>query len=1121
VTKSGSSHSARFGLKKVRSSQTFGSEMKIVTYLLFVVLCFPIAAPAQSSGLRLPVVEASSGKTVVFSPVDRSLLTEYRILGRDDVPLVVAAEPSRTAEVAKAIESAGGHVMSQRDDIGYLYVQVPLRKLENVMSIAGIDAMQVACNPVRGEATYKSERKQPPSRGIPPSPFLPVENPYTGEHATQASTFKALHPTFDGRGVVIAFTEATDPATPSMQGALDVHGMQRAKFGMYSWGTPDFVGDAEGIEDQNSYYSYFYWQQTATVTPKSNGQVTFNEHTYKLPESVDAEEWRLCMRREPESWLLSDKSSYVVLWAVDQHRLWMMEENQKDFAKAHMAEVTEPWFVVHIHDFVPGAERQSLNWVFNVDVGRRMLGFGPTTVKHGAMVASVMAGNSFLGSKAGGVAPAAQLEMFSSGRRGETPELDQMNDFLHAFQSPATDIIQSSTVVGDSWRLRGDGAYTRLVARLSRVTGKPFVEAAGNAGADWDTIYALAGADEVFTIGGFTPRETLRVNFGYEPLEDLPVGYSSYGPTADGGLKPDFLALTGTVSESEYGSGYWDSPFGLYGPSGGTSAASPNAAGLLALLVSAAKQTGVRYDVARLRAALATTARFLPGEEARAQGYGLIQINDAWTALQRANQWEPSRFVTEAAVVNAEGITERTDGRGLFEMSGWMPGSIGQRQITVTRIGGPADAEIYRLKWKGSVDVFSSPINEVALPLNQPVRIPIVIRAGNVGSYSAILDFIDPRADLIAHSVMATIFVAVPLTPASDYKATLVKDSTRSRVQMYLNVPAGLSGMMVHLKRDDGKGAVFKAQDPTGRILPYNLYGSASKPEPPSATVKGEQVQYFDHPASGVWQFAVGLDDMEAKLEGEDSPRDAKFSLQFTGYQIDALSVSKVGTTQPQTVTFANKTGAGLKTHVTGLGLGSEHETSLVLQPGLAASLFEVEVAEGAKRLEISSEHGDPESWVGLYVYKAPDGPNKAFGDPKAFGDATPLLYEDSSHATEKHWVLDSPSPGRYIIAVDSLHVPASGLKIHYRDVVIQPAFGDMSCMSSEDAITPNARLSAQMSWAVQARPVGERKLVAECALTSPEVGYSNTTEQKDSVQENKPQIVPVVLATQTIPVEP
>jgi hypothetical protein len=320
-----------------------------------------------------------------------------------------------------------------------------------------------------------------------------------------------------------------------------------------------------------------------------------------------------------------------------------------------------------------------------------------------------------------------------------------------------------------------------------------------------------------------------------------------------------------------------------------------------------------------------------------------------------------------------------------------------------------------------------------------------------------------------------------------------------------------------HLRREDGNAASFTVQDPTGRILPYNLYGSPPEPRLSPTAVKGEQMQYFDHPTPGVWQFTVKLDGVGIKAGGEANPREAKFSTEFAGYRVDCTPSGMTHADNERTVTFENKTRVELTAHVSGLGLGSSRDVTLVLTPALTAHLFDVDIADGTKRLEIALEYGGPSSWVGLYMYKAPEGPNKA----KALGDATPLIYEDSSHAGEKHWVLESPNPGRYIIAVDPLHVPPSGLKLHYRDIVIHPAFGEVSCTSSDDAIAPMATKLARLSWTIRARPVDDRKLVAECALISQKIGYSEVAEAKVKPEERKLKIVPVPLATQTISAEP
>src|SRR5262249_48158421 len=129
-------------------------------------------------------------------------------------------------------------------------------------------------------------------------PFLLNENPYTGEAATQATTFKKLHPHYDGRGVVIGLTELADPLAPSMHGALGGGGNPTSKFLTYSWGSPDIVGAANEAERD---VKGFYWQSTVLITPEKNGQFEFAGHRYSLPVATQAKEWRVCIRY-PTEW---------------------------------------------------------------------------------------------------------------------------------------------------------------------------------------------------------------------------------------------------------------------------------------------------------------------------------------------------------------------------------------------------------------------------------------------------------------------------------------------------------------------------------------------------------------------------------------------------------------------------------------------------------------------------------------------------------------------------------------------------------------------------------------------------------------------------------------------------
>ncbi len=104
------------------------------------------------------------------------------------------------------------------------------------------------------------------------------------------------------------------------------------------------------------------------------------------------------------------------------------------------------------------------------------------------------------------------------------------------------------------------------------------------------------------------------------------VRYSSRGPTADGRLKPDLAAPTGTSLAT---------PAGDPRDVGGTSIAAPNAAGAAAVALAAMRASGVRPAVAEFRAILAADAVDLgdPGPD-DTFGAGRIRVDVAPPVLR-------------------------------------------------------------------------------------------------------------------------------------------------------------------------------------------------------------------------------------------------------------------------------------------------------------------------------------------------------------------------------------------------------------------------------------------------------------------------------------------------------
>jgi serine protease AprX len=148
-------------------------------------------------------------------------------------------------------------------------------------------------------------------------------------------------------------------------------------------------------------------------------------------------------------------------------------------------------------------------------------------------------------------------------------------------------------VLSLSWGIPYDGSsdgsdlYSRTLNRLVDV-GVVAVVAAGNDGPDNDGFTGMGAADNVITIAATDDLDTIERN------DDIIASYSSRGPRWDDGdgnpydeLKPDVSAPGTGITNAEYDM-FGDGSGNGYGPRGsGTSYATPNVAGIVALVLEA------------------------------------------------------------------------------------------------------------------------------------------------------------------------------------------------------------------------------------------------------------------------------------------------------------------------------------------------------------------------------------------------------------------------------------------------------------------------------------------------------------------------------------------------------
>ena len=213
------------------------------------------------------------------------------------------------------------------------------------------------------------------------------------------------------------------------------------------------------------------------------------------------------------------------------------------------------------------------------------------------------------------------------------------------------------------------------------------------------------------------------------PFADNLHFFSSRGPREDGGFKPNFVAPGAAISSTPL----WQVGGGLasvlppgYSLFNGTSMAAPQAVGVGALLVSAAKAAGVQKQPDQIRQAFMSSARFLDPSRFQAyeQGNGLIDVDAAWNLLKTNIKTVDISSSVPVNTVLSGFLATPGVGPGIYDREGVTVGQSYTRMYTFTRNDGPGGAATYNLSWVGNDGTFSfRRRTSIALPQGAPVNL--------------------------------------------------------------------------------------------------------------------------------------------------------------------------------------------------------------------------------------------------------------------------------------------------------------------------------------------------------------------------------------------------------------
>ncbi len=276
---------------------------------------------------------------------------------------------------------------------------------------------------------------------------------------------------------------------------------------------------------------------------------------------------------------------------------------------------------------------------------------------HGTHVAGIVGGWAGPESRLNGIAPGVEFVAIKIGDGkygGSTSGFAIAKALDFAVASGCQ--VANMSFGGPSFFADGREPEAIAVAEAAR-RGLFLVCSAGNEGPTLSTVGSPATVRYALAIAAAIWPDTQRANYAsIEPAGPVLFDFSSRGPLPSGSLGVDFAAPGAALSSRPA----WTLTLGEN--FNGTSMASPQMAGCVALLRCAAKQEGLRDDWARLYRALRLAAEPIAGFTWVDHGHGAIRMDRALAALRTLSEIEGVEREYEVEIVNPFGV-----GTGLYE----------------------------------------------------------------------------------------------------------------------------------------------------------------------------------------------------------------------------------------------------------------------------------------------------------------------------------------------------------------------------------------------------------------------------------------------------------------------
>ncbi|HEX5013405.1 MAG TPA: S8 family serine peptidase [Candidatus Limnocylindrales bacterium] len=1008
----------------------------------------------------LPQAAAAASPKPTVSKEDRAAVGRAVANGQATVRVLIAFAPGQGNIVANGIKALGGKVEYREDTVNYLRASVPTGKADAASALAGVKGFELDKVIPVPDVSPDPEGIAGLIPGAPPSAATPRANPYMPTQDTGAAQFVNAHPEWDGRGVTIGIVDTGQ--------SLDNPALLTTSTGERK--IIDWVTGTDPFTDNDPTWLNMSTQVTAsggtfvisgtvpgagTYTAPANGTyrfAIFNERDPRLGGELGSD-----VNRDGNP--AGSSGLFAVLWDTTANNVYVDTNQNKNFSDDmamtdYRVRYDVNWFGT---DNPATAVAERMPFVVQTDGRNKVVNIGIVSGFHGSHVAGIAAGNALFGGQMSGAAPGAKIVslracLFIAGCTAHA----LLEGMIFVAKQSNVDVINMS--IGGLPALN-DGNNTRCLvydSLIEQYNVQMFLSQ-GNDGPGVNTAGDPGVCGKVVGMGAYLTDDTMLADYGQDVnYHDNLHLFSSRGPREDGGFKPSAVAPGAAVSTAPL----WQAGAGLpyplppgYQLANGTSMASPQAAGVGALLVSAAKATGVQHQPAQIRQSLLSTTRYLTeGNRFQAydQGVGLLDVAAAWTLLQKQGKTvDISSSVDVHTILNGF-LATPGKGQGIYDREGVTKDENYTRTYTFRRTSGPGTTTSYNVSWLGNDGTFSSG-GTVSLPKNANVTFDVDVSPSEYGSHSAILRLDDPANPGIEYQTMNT--VIVPYDFASpDYSVAISGTIDIAQAQhFFFRVPAGAPAFKVDMDGGSlasGSGQMrFLRWHPFGQGIDSNAVSNCYNPPASAGCASGSPTsRTTTNPQAGVWEVSL---DTRRTSDADDAP----FTLTATilGASVspnpDTIATAAVGVPVARSYTLTNLFGA-----FTGRAVGTSLGSAKIDTKTIAdteTQQFTVEVPAGATSLRATiGSPSDPAADLDLFVLR----PNGTTGGQSADGDS------------EESVTIANPVAGTWTIVVDGFSVPAGTTTYKYIDVF--QAGSTLGAISATDA---NALRPAASSWTVPA----------------------------------------------------